>query len=239
MSRLTWHNPGEKRYERGVQNVVLFPFNSLTNTFSKGVAWNGCTAVNESPSGAEPTDLWADNRKYATFRSKEEFGLTIEAYAYPDEWYPCDGMDISTGAIITGQLRRKFCLAYRSEVGNDLAEDFGYKIRIAYGLTASPSEKSNTTINDSPEAQTFSWECSSTPVPVSVLPNETETSLIIVDSTVVGMAAMYAIEAVLYGTNDIPGDPLADPPVDPVPGSDPQLLMPDEVVALIAANPAP
>jgi len=222
MAKLTWHNPGEKQYERGVSQVALFPFDPAVGTYGKGVAWNGATNISESPSGAEPTDLWADNIKYATFRSVEEFGLTLEAYMYPDEWYPCDGMAVPyPGMSIAQQSRRRFALVYRTEIGNDLTEDAGFKLHVAYGLTASPSEKAYPTINDSPEAVTFSWECTSTPVNVGILGQATTTGLVTLDSTKLSPAAMTAIQDALYGSAS----------------GDAALLLPDEIGALVAANP--
>jgi hypothetical protein len=222
MAVLTWHNAGQKKYERGVSKAALYTFDPETNAHKPGVAWNGITNVTEAPSGAEPTDLYADNVKYATFRSAEEFGLTIEAYTYPEEFEPCDGIaSPAEGVVISQQTRARFALAYRTELGTDQNENAGYKIHLAYGLTASPSEKAYPTINDSPEAVTFSWECTSTPVSVSVLPNARPTSLVTLDSTKIEASVMALLENKLYGSA----------------AAEPTLLLPDEILALIQADP--
>jgi hypothetical protein len=228
MAKLTWHEPGEKEFERGVQDVALFVFNPNKTGgagYDSGVAWNGCTNITESPSGAEPTPFYADNKKYAELRSIEEFGITIEAYNYPDpEWLPCDGLAEPVRGMAMGQQpRRSFALVYRTEVGNDLMENAGYKLHIAYGLTASPAEKAYPTINDSPEIVTFSWECSSLPVHVAALANARPTSIVTLNSMDIGATAMQAIEDVLYGSAS----------------GEAELLMPDDIFALIEATVNP
>lgn len=173
---LQWDNLGERIYETGDKNAALYVYNDTATTptggtaathYSKGVAWNGITAITESPSGAEATDLWADDTKYATLRSAEQFGGTIEAYTYPDEWEQCDG-SITVGGVKLGQQKRKaFGLAFITTVGNDTdLNDYGEKLHLIYGATASPAERSYATINDSPEAITFSWEFTTTPIKV-------------------------------------------------------------------------
>lgn len=178
MAKLLWDQIGERIYETGDKNVALYPYSAVASEptgattgathYPKGVAWNGITAITESPSGAEATDLWADDDKYATLRSAEQFGGTIEAYTYPDEWMECDGSATPITGIVLGQQKRKaFGLAYITTVGNDAElNDFGEKLHLIYNATASPSERSYATINDSPEAITFSWEYTTTPVEV-------------------------------------------------------------------------
>lgn len=195
--RIKWDQVGERIYETGVDHGVLYPFKS--NAYQDGVAWNGLTAVNEAPSGAEATPLWADNIKYLNLMSEEEFGATIEAYTYPDEFGECDGTaEMSKGVVITGQKRIPFGLAYRTKIGNDTdGSDHGYKIHLVYGALAAPSDKGYGTINDSPEAITFSWTITTTPVEV---PGFKPTAHLIIDSTKVNDATkMKAIEDILYG----------------------------------------
>lgn len=174
MAKLQWDQAGERLYQTGDKQMALFVFNSTTKTidgettnYYNGVAWNGITAVTESPSGAEPTDLWADDTKYATMRSAEQFGGTIEAYTYPDAWEQCDGSITTNGVTIGQQARKAFGLAYITTVGNDTElNDYGEKLHLVYNATANPSERSYATINDSPEAITFSWEFTTTPIDV-------------------------------------------------------------------------
>lgn len=220
MSRITWDNTGERYYETGVKQGVLYPIQS-DGTYSKGVAWNGLTAVTESPSGAEATALYADDIKYLNLMSNEEFGATIEAYTYPDEFAECDGSAaLVTGVMIGQQKRKTFGLCYRTTLGNDVdGNDFGYKLHLIYGCLAAPSEKAYATINDSPEAITFSWEVSTTPVNVK---NFKPTSQITIDSTKVNAAKLAALEDILYGKE---GEPV---------GTGPRLPLPDEVATLMA-----
>lgn len=198
MSKLVWDKTGDRTYETGVRNGVLYP-QSTGGTYPKGVAWNGLTAVTESPSGAEATALYADDIKYLNLYSTEEFGATIEAYTYPDEFAECDGSaSIATGVTIGQQKRKAFGLCYRTVLGNDVdGEDYGYKIHIIYGAMAAPSEKAYNTINDSPEAITFSWEISTTPVSVSGFK---PTASVTIDSTKVESAKLKSLEDILYGT---------------------------------------
>lgn len=217
MSKLEWDKVGEKYYETGTDRGVLYPQTGASNTYGQGVAWNGLTGITESPGGAEATDLYADNIKYGSMRSAETFGGTIEAYTYPDEFEQCDGTrEISEGIIIGQQNRVPFGLSYRTMIGNDTAteEDDGYKIHLIYGATASPSEKAYSTINDSPEAITFSWEFDTTPVNVDGFK---PTSHLILDTRRLNASQVAAIEKVLYGDE----------------ATEPKLPLPDEVVSII------
>lgn len=202
MGKLVWDAQGERLYETGVQNGVLYVFNTSTKKYGTGEAWNGLTAVSESPSGAENNDLYADNIKYLSLQSAETFGCTIEAYMYPDSFAECDGSAEPVAGVSIGQQGRKsFGLCYRTEVGNDtLGNDYGYKLHLIYGCKAAPSEKSYSTINDSPEAITFSWEVNTTPINVA---GYKPTASLIIDSTKVTDAAkMKELEAWLYGVED-------------------------------------
>jgi hypothetical protein len=197
MAKLVWDQSGQRFYETGVKMGVLYVQND-DGTYPKGVAWNGLTAVNETPSGAEATPLYADDIKYLNLRSAEDFGATIEAYTYPEEFEKCDGSaELAPGVKIGQQARNAFGLCYRTVVGNDIAgNDFGYKLHIIYGATAAPSEKSYSTINDSPEAITFSWEVNCTPVEIDGFK---PTASLIIDSTKVDAEKLAALEAKLYG----------------------------------------
>ena len=214
MSKLTWDASGERLYETGVKQGVLYVMDS--NVYGNGVAWNGLTAITESPSGAESTPLYADDIKYLDLRSTEEFGATIEAYTYPDEFAACDGSaSIADGVSIGQQARKMFGLCYRTTVGNDTdGTDHGYKLHLIYGATASPSEKAYETINDSPEAITFSWEITTTPVSVTGFK---PTASITIDSTKADPTCLAALEAKLYGGEN----------------SEPTLPLPDEVKTLM------
>lgn len=198
MARLTWDATGEHLYETGIRRGVLYLQNN-NGTYATGVAWNGITTVTESPSGAEATAIYADDIKYLNLYSAEEFGATIEAYTYPDEFAQCDGSASPvTGMNIGQQTRKSFGFCYRTAIGNDVAgEDYGYKIHILYGCKASPSEKSYQTINDSPEAITFSWEITTTPVEVSGFK---PTACVIIDSTKCNSTKLEALEDTLYGS---------------------------------------
>lgn len=218
MAKLTWDGTGERLYETGVKNGVLYPYQSeaVTHTvnekefstnYTKAVAWNGLTAVTESPEGAEATDLYADDVKYLTLRSAETFGATVEAYMYPDEFMDCDGTgQLVKGVTVGQQARKAFGLCYRTTVGNDTeGNDFGYKLHLIYGATVSPSEKAYQTINDSPEAITFSWEMKTTPVDV---PGFKQAANLIIDSTKLdakGKAGLAKLEEILYGTESTEG----------------------------------
>ena len=197
MTKLNWDVQGERYYETGVSKGVLYPFKE--GKYSKGVAWNGLTAVTESPSGAEPTPLYADNIKYLNLLSNEEFAATVEAYTYPDEFAECDGSaELATGVSVGQQKRIPFGMSYVTKLGNDTdGQDYGYKIHLIYGALAKPSQKNYATINDNPEAITFSWELSTTPVAV---PNLKPTACITIDSTKVGSDKLKKIEDKLYGT---------------------------------------
>lgn len=210
MSKLVWDQTGDRLYETGVEQVALYQQSG--GAYPKGVAWNGVTALNLSPSGAEPTALYANNRKYLTLMSVEELGFTIEAYTYPDEWAECDGSATVVPGVYVGQQPRKpFGLVAKTMIGNDTEGiKHGYKLHIIYGALASPSEQENATINDSPEAKTMSWECSTTPVNVA---NFEPTSYICIDSTTVDGEKLTALEKILYG------DAAAEP----------KLPLPDEV----------
>ena len=214
MAKLVWDQVGQKTYETGTDHAVLFPMQN-NGTYGTGVAWNGITGFTESPSGAENTDLWADNIKYVSLRSAEDYGATIEAYTYPDEFKPCIGeAEVATGVNLGQQKRRAFGFSVRTTVGNDtMMDSYGYKIHIVYGATASPSERAYQTINDSPEAITFSWELTTTPVPITAtgFENFKPTASIIIDSTKVDATKLTALEDKLYGTaNSEPELPTPD-----------------------------
>lgn len=225
MSKIVWDKTGERLYETGVKNGVLYVQNS-DGSYPKGVAWNGLTAVTESPSGAEATALYADDIKYLNLMSNEEFGATIEAYMYPKEFKVCDGSaEIAKGVTIGQQARKTFGLAYRTVLGNDVdGNDHGYKLHLIYGATASPSEKGYSTINDSPEAITFSWELNTTPVSVTGFK---PTASLVIDSTEVDAEKLAELETILYGK-----DPTSDGGAD---GVDPRLPLPNEVAAIFGA----
>lgn len=219
MAAIVWDKSGERTYETGIDHGVLYPYNKETHAYDKGVAWNGLTAVTESPSGAEASAQYADNIKYLNMVSAEEFSATIEAFIYPDEFGECDGtVEVATGVKISQQNRKTFGLTYRTVFGNDTdANDYGYKLHLIYGALAAPSEKAYTTINDSPEAISFSWDVSTTPVNVTGFK---PTSLIVIDSTKVNKAKLQALEKVLYGSGEGAG-------------TNPRLPMPDEVVNML------
>ena len=198
MAELKWDNPGERYYETGVKNCILYVQDAEGN-YPKGVAWNGITAITESPSGAESEPLYADDTKYLNLISNEEFGATIEAYTYPDEFAECDGTaELAEGIKLGQQPRKQFGLCYLTTLGNDLKKnDYGYKLHLVYGCMAAPSEKGYATINDSPEAITFSWEVSTTPVDV---PGFKPTAHIEIDSTKVKPEDLAKIKAKLWGS---------------------------------------
>lgn len=196
MARLTWDAVGEKFYEMGTKMGVLYPMANDGN-YENGVAWNGLTAVTESPSGAEETKLYADDIKYASLRSAEEYGYTIEAYTYPDEWAPCDGSAEVTKGVNIGQQKRKgFGFSWVTTVGNDVSDEVGQKIHVAWNSTASPSEKGYATINDNPDAITFSWECTTSPVNVT---GHRPTSHMEIDCSKLKSTTMKAIQDKLWG----------------------------------------
>lgn len=215
MSKIVWDETGKRFYETGVNQGVLY-LRDTNGAYINGVAWNGLTSVTESPSGAEATPLYADDTKYLNLMSAEEFGASIEAYTYPDEFAECDGSaEIVTGVVIGQQSRKTFGLCYRTALGNDVdGNSHGYKIHLIYGATASPSEKGYTTINDSPEAITFSWELTTTPVNVK---GHKPTASIVIDSTKATPEKLKALEDILYGTTDV----------------EPRMPLPDEIVTLM------
>lgn len=202
MSRIVWDKTGERTYETGVDHGVLYPIGE-GGTYPKGVAWNGLINVTESPSGAEASPQYADNIKYLNLISAEEFGATVEAYTYPDEFAVCDGSAEPTTGVVIGQQGRKiFGLSYRTLIGNDIdGQEHGYKLHLIYGAQAAPSEKAYQSLNDSPEAITFSWELTTTPVEV---PNFKPTASITIVSTKVDATKLKALEDILYGKNDEP-----------------------------------
>ena len=225
MSKIVWDKTGEHLYETGVKNGVIYP-QSTGGTYPKGVAWNGLTAVTESPSGAEATALYADDIKYLNLLSVEEFGATVEAYTYPDEFAECDGSaEIATGVSIGQQKRKAFGMCYKTTLGNDVdGNEHGYKLHIIYGAMAAPTEKGYATINDSPEAITFSWELTTTPVSVK---GAKPTASLVIDSTKADPAKLKALEEILYG-KDGTGDGGSVGAVDP------RLPLPDEIAELMA-----
>lgn len=229
MSKLKWDVVGERTYQTGIDHVVLYPYGD--EGYNKGVAWSGVTGITESPSGAEASKTYADNINYLTLMSAEELGLTIEALTYPTEFEECDGTrEIAPGITVGQQNRTKFGLAYRNIVGNDTKlNDYGYKITLVYGCLASPSEKSHSTVNDSPEAGTFSWEVSTTPVDVPAIDGKVfkPTASIVIDSTKVSAEQLAAIEKVLYGV-----DADSEHSVD---AAEAHLPLPEELVKIFKA----
>ena len=217
MSKIVWDAIGDHIFETGVRNGVLY-LKGAEGTYDTGVAWNGLTSVSESPEGAEATDLYADDIKYLSLMSAENFKATIEAYTYPVEFEECDGSaTIAKGVVIGQQSRKPFGLCYRTAIGNDTdGNEHGYKLHIVYGCQASPSEKQYSTINDSPEAITFSWEVSTTPVNVT---GKKPTATLIIDSTKTDKAKLTALEAILYGSEQ----------------DEPRLPLPDEIATLMAS----
>lgn len=227
MAILKWDEPGEHLFETGVEKCVLYPYDSsIVNDavvgYKPGVAWNGITQISENPSGAEPTPLYADNIKYLNLLSTEEFGATIEAYTYPDEFAKCDGSAaVSTGVYVGQQKRQSFGLCYKTQIGNEVdGSEHGYKLHLIYGCLASPSEKGYATINDSPEAITFSWEVTTTPVSVTTKVDGKDlkpTATITIDMTKLTTAQVTALEGKLYGTAS----------------TEPELPLPDDLFTLI------
>lgn len=215
MAKLQWDQEGQRLYETGVSHGVLYV--NKAGVYETGVAWNGLINVTESPSGAEPTPLYADNIKYLSLLSTEEFGASVEAYTYPDEFGACDGSaELAPGVVIGQQKRSKFGMVYKTKIGNDTeGEEHGYKIHIIYGAQAAPTEKAYATINDSPEAITFSWELTTTPVPVK---DHKPTATLVIDSTKVAAEKLTKLEDKLFG-DDAMGTAT--------------LLTPDEVLAII------
>ena len=222
MSKIVWDETGKRTYETGVDHGVLYP--QVSGAYPKGVAWNGLTSVNESPSGAEANPQYADNIKYLNLVSAEDFGATIEAFTYPDEWAECDGSAVITPGVSIGQQTRKtFGLCYRTVLGNDTdGQDHGYKLHLVYNALAKPSEKNYQTVNDSPEAISFSWEITTTPVAIT---DHKPAACITIDSTKVDTTKLAALETLLYGKD--PTTPEAND------GVEPKLPLPAEVIALL------
>lgn len=216
MAKIVWDQTGERYFESGVRNGVLY-LQGESGSYDKGVAWNGLTAITESPSGADPTDLYADDIKYASMRAAETFGATIEAYTYPEEFAQCDGsVEIAQGVMAGQQERKTFGLSYRTKISNDMSID-GYKLHLVYGATASPSEKSYSTINDSPDANTFSWELTTNPINV---PGYKPTSILTISSLTADKEKLESLEKILYGDEE----------------SEAKLPTPEEVIALFGAK---
>lgn len=224
--KLVWDEIGKRTYETGVNQGVLYPIQT-DGKYTKGVAWNGLTAVTESPSGAEATPIYADNIKYLNLISTEEFGATIEAYTYPDEFAQCDGSaEIADGVSVGQQARKMFGLCYKTVIGNDVANnDYGYKLHLIYGGLAAPSEKGYSTINDSPEAITFSWEVKTTPVSV---PEHKPTACLTIDSTKADKDKLKELEEILYGK-----DPTSEGSSD---GIEARLPLPEEIITLMGGT---
>lgn len=225
--KLAWDKTGERFWETGVSHGVLFPMSETPGVYGEGVVWNGLVNVTESPTGAEPSPIYADNIKYLNLMSVEELELSIEAYTYPDEWAECDGSAVvGTGITIGQQPRKLFAFTWQTKVGNDVNSDLGYKIHIVYGCLASPSERAYDTVNDSPEALTFSWDITTTPVGVT---DHKPTALIVIDSTkltaVGDKAKLAALEEILYGKDAVAGEP-GEPAVAA------RIPLPDEIIAL-------
>lgn len=224
MSRLQWDQIGQKTYETGIDHGVLYP--QVNGLYPKGVAWNGLTNISESPSGAEDTALYADNIKYLNLKSAEDLGLTIECYTYPDEWEPCDGSaSLAEGVTVAQQKRQNFGISYRTKFGNDTeGEDYGYKLHLVYGCSASPSEKGYSTVNDSPDAIAFSYTITTTPVNVEGL---RPTSMIVINSVKADPDKLKALEDKLYGTDGEGGSGV---------GTDAKLPLPNEIMSMFAAG---
>lgn len=224
MSKLVWDKTGERFYETGVDHGVLYPIQT-SGQYTKGVAWNGLSAVTESPSGAEASPIYADNIKYLNLMSAEDFGGTIEAYTAPDEFAECDGsVEVAPGVFAGQQSRKIFGLSYRTILGNDLdSNDYGYKLHLVYGCLASVSEKGYTSVNDSPEPIALSWEFSTTPVEITKTIEGKKlkpTAILTLDSTKVDMEKMEALEEILYGSEE----------------TEPRLPLPDEVITLLTSE---
>lgn len=218
MTKIVWDEVGKRYYETGVSQGVLYT-QDTSGKYPKGVAWNGLITVNESPSGAEPTPLYADDIKYLNLMSTEEFGASIEAYTYPEEFALCDGTkELAKGITVGQQTRKSFGLSYKTKIGNDTdGVDYGYKLHLIYGALASPSQKSYSTINDNPDAITFSWDVKTTPVAVNGMK---PTATIVIDSTKVEKADLEALEKVLFGADD----------------EEPRLPLPDEILEIVEGS---
>lgn len=222
MAALVWDQTGERYYETGTKKGVVYPYNTTSKSYDKGVAWNGLTAFTESPSGAEETALYADDIKYGSMRSAEDYGFTIEAYTYPDEFAKLDGTASPVPGVYLGQQNRGvFGFSCVTTIGNDVSNEAGYKLHLVYGATASPSEKSYATINDSPEAITLSWECTTNPVNVTGFD---PVASLTIDSTKVDATKLQELEKILYGSAQ--------------PEATARLPLPDEVVTLLSGDEA-
>lgn len=221
MSKLVWDQVGEKLFETGVEKGVVYPLNSTTKAYDSGYSWNGLTKVSESPSGAEATKLWADNINYLNLYSAEEFGATVEAYMYPDEFADLDGTaEVAPGVRISQQTRKTFGMSYVTKIGNDVdGNDHGEKIHLIYGAMASPSAKEYDTINDSPNAITFSWTLTTTPVPVKGFK---PTASLTIDTTKCDPDKLETFKDIIYGTES----------------AEPRLPLPDEVASLLGTAPS-
>lgn len=230
MFKIKWDQTGERKFKTGVDHGVLYPMKG--GAYPKGVPWNGLTTVNKTPSGAEDNKQYADNIAYFNLKTAEILGLTIECYMYPDEWAECNGeTEIAEGVYIGQQRRNMFGFAYRTKIGNDTeGEDYGFEINLIYGCSSSPSEQSSSTINESPEASTFSYEISTTPVTVSGVGPDGKpykpTACVIIDSTVTPREKIVEIEKILYGEDGEDG----------APGTDGRLPLPDEIIEIMAAG---
>lgn len=215
MAKLVWDQSGSRVYETGVSKGVLYPMSSTPGTYDKGVAWNGLSSVSESPTGAEPSPIYADNIKYLNLLSAEEFEASIEAFTYPEEFAACDGSaEVEPGMFVSQQPRKQFALCYQTKVGNDLNPDAGFKLHIIYGALASPTERAYETVNDSPEAMTFSWELTTTPVEVT---GYKPTAHVVIDSTKADPTKLATLLDALYGTV----------------AEEPEILLPDAIAAIL------
>lgn len=220
MSKLQWDKVGERYYETGVDRGVLFPMGNK-GTYDKGVAWSGLTAINENPTGGEANPFYADNTKYLNIMAAEDFGFGIEAYTYPDEWEACDGsVEIAPGVVAGQQSRKVFGLSWRTLIGNDTdGQDHGYKIHLAYGAQASPSQRNHGTVNENPEPTTMSWDATTTPVEI---PGAKPAAHLVINSTKTSAEKLAALEEILYGTEE----------------NEPRLPMPAEIIELMKDEPA-
>lgn len=230
MAKLKWDQAGEKYYETGIDHGILFL--QKDGTYPMGYAWNGLISVSENPSGAEDNPLYADNIKYLNLKSNEEFGATLECYTYPDEWKECNGeTELADGVILGGQRRNTFGLAYRTKIGNDTdGEDHAFKLHLVWGCSSAPSERGYETVNDSPDAITFSFEITSTPIPISGKDANGKpfkpVSIITIDSRTVDKEKLATLEDILYGTDATDGGTATDP----------RLPLPDEIKQIFAAG---
>jgi len=230
MAKIVWDAAGKRYYETGVSKGVLYPMSSTPGVYAAGVPWNGLSSVSNNPTGAEPSAIYADNIKYLNLMSAEEFEATIEAYTYPDEFAACDGsLEItnSKGMFVSQQPRKQFGLCYQTKIGNDVTDDLGYKIHIIYGALAAPTERSYETVNDSPEAMTFSWDITTTPVSVAGFK---PTAHIVIDSTKTNAEKLADLLEVLYGRDAVSGD-------NPVLAIIPSLPTPDAIAAILYVAP--